>query len=85
MGESVRGKSSDPTPSQPPRQPAPPRIVEQPRAAPAPQPVAVAEPKAAAEANSSDASGGWADIIWQKWRWGVFIAIAVIVSRLSSS
>jgi hypothetical protein len=43
------------------------------------------EAKAVAEASSSDATGGWADVIWQKWRWGLFIAIAVIVSRLSSS
>jgi len=84
MGESVRGKSSDPTPSQPPK-----RIAEQPRATQNPQPVAVpptaAESKAVVEASSSSASGGWADIVWQKWRWGLFIAIAVIVSRLSSS
>jgi ubiquitin-conjugating enzyme E2 J2 len=88
MGESVRGKSSDPTPSQPSQQSTH-SIVEQPRAVPNPQPAA-AHPattgsKAVVEANSSDASGGWADVIWQKWRWGLFIAIAVIVSRLSSS
>ncbi|EPQ56697.1 UBC-like protein [Gloeophyllum trabeum ATCC 11539] len=32
---------------------------------------------------------GWADawrqIIWEKWRWGLLIALAVIVSRVSSS
>ena len=85
MGESVRGKSSDRTPSQPPQQSTPPRVVEQPRAAQTPQPVATpttAESKAVVEANST---GGWADVIWQKWRWGLFIAVAVIVSRLSSS
>ena len=89
MGESVRGKSPDPTPSQPPQQSTPRRIIEQLRAAPNPQPVATppttAESKAVVEASSSNASGGWADVIWQKWRWGLFIAIAVIVSRLSSS
>ncbi|KAF9779216.1 UBC-like protein [Thelephora terrestris] len=89
MGESARGKSSDPAPSQPPQQSTPQRIAEQPRAVPAPQPAvsssSKAETKAVAEASSSDATGGWADVIWQKWRWGLFIAIAVIVSRLSSS
>jgi len=89
MGESVRGKSSDPSPSQPPQKPTPPHIIEQPRAAPNPQPGAAppsaTDSKAVTVASSSDASGGWADVIWQKWRWGPFIAIAVIVSRLSSS
>jgi len=89
MGESARGKSSDPTTSQPPQQPTPHHTVEQPQVVPTSQPASMSqsttEAKTAAEANSSDSSGGWADIIWQKWRWGVFIAIAVIVSRLSSS
>lgn len=89
MGESARGKSSDPTTSQPPQQSTSHPIAEQPRVAPTSQP-AVAPPsttdsKVLVEANSSDASGGWADLIWQKWRWGLFIAIAVVVSRLSSS
>ena len=87
MGESVRGKSSDTTPSQ--SQSTPRRVVEQSRGAPSPQsapvPPATAESKAVVEASSSNASSGWADLIWQKWRWGLFIAIAVIVSRLSSS
>lgn len=33
--------------------------------------------------------GGWAmsirHLLWEKWRWGVVLALAVIVSRLSSS
>ncbi|KAF8511818.1 UBC-like protein [Hysterangium stoloniferum] len=28
---------------------------------------------------------GWRDFIWEKWRWGALIAIAVLVSRLSSN
>lgn len=87
MGESVRGKPADTTPSQP--QSTPQRAVEQLRAALNPQhvaaPPATTDPKAVVEASSSNTSGGWADIIWQKWRWGLFIAVAVIVSRLSSS
>jgi len=27
---------------------------------------------------------GWRTLIWEKWRWGVLIALAVLVSRLSS-
>lgn len=27
----------------------------------------------------------WGQLIWEKWRWGVLIAVAVIVSRFSSS
>jgi len=88
MGESARGKSSDTTPSQLPQQPTPHHIVEQPRVVliqPAIPPQSTTEAKTVADGDSSDASGGWADLIWQKWRWGLFIAIAVIVSRLSSS
>jgi len=86
MGEPARGKSPDPTSSQLPQQSTPHHITEQPRAIPGSQPAqSTAEAKTVAEANSSDASGGWADLLWQKWRWGLFIAIAVIVSRLSSS
>lgn len=29
-------------------------------------------------------SASWRQIIWEKWRWGVLIALAVIVSRLSA-
>jgi ubiquitin-conjugating enzyme E2 J2 len=27
----------------------------------------------------------WGQILWDKWRWGVLIALAVVVSRLSSA
>jgi len=29
-------------------------------------------------------TAGWQQIIWEKWRWGVLIALAVLVSRFSS-
>jgi len=35
--------------------------------------------------SGSEPTGGWAELLWQKWRWGLFIALAVVVSRLSSS
>ncbi|TDL23815.1 UBC-like protein [Rickenella mellea] len=28
---------------------------------------------------------GWGQIIWEKWRWGILIALAVLVSRFSST
>ncbi|KAF9225791.1 UBC-like protein [Gyrodon lividus] len=30
-------------------------------------------------------AASWRQVIWEKWRWGVLIVLAVIVSRLSSS
>jgi len=35
--------------------------------------------------SGGEGTGGWVELFWQKWRWGLFIAIAVVVSRLSSS
>jgi len=35
--------------------------------------------------SGSEGTGGWVELLWQKWRWGLFIAVAVVVSRLSSS
>jgi ubiquitin-conjugating enzyme E2 J2 len=29
-------------------------------------------------------AAGWRTMIWEKWRWGALIALAVVVSRLSS-
>lgn len=28
---------------------------------------------------------GWGQLIWDKWRWGLLIAVAVLLSRLSTS
>ncbi|KAF8842332.1 ubiquitin-conjugating enzyme E2 6 [Paxillus ammoniavirescens] len=30
-------------------------------------------------------AASWRQVVWEKWRWGVLIALAVIVSKLSSS
>lgn len=30
-------------------------------------------------------TASWRQVIWEKWRWGVLIALAVIVSKISSS
>lgn len=59
----------------------------------------VASPHSAAASNGAAGSGdaasgkgasvGWTvsirHLLWEKWRWGVVLALAVIVSRLSSS
>jgi ubiquitin-conjugating enzyme E2 J2 len=29
-------------------------------------------------------AGAWGRLVWDKWRWGVLIAFAVVVSRISS-
>lgn len=60
---------------------------------PLPAPTASAVDKAApANLPNNNARGtvgawaaGWRDLIWEKWRWGALIAIAVLVSRLSSN
>ncbi|KIK55277.1 hypothetical protein GYMLUDRAFT_48000 [Collybiopsis luxurians FD-317 M1] len=38
-----------------------------------------------AAAGAAEAAMSWGQILWDKWRWGVLIAIAVVVSRLSSA
>ena len=38
---------------------------------------------------AGDGSRGWAatwrQVVWDKWRWGVLIALAVVVSRITTS
>ncbi|KAF5359080.1 hypothetical protein D9757_013288 [Collybiopsis confluens] len=34
---------------------------------------------------AAGAAISWGEVLWDKWRWGVLIAIAVVVSRLSSA
>ncbi|PBK98889.1 ubiquitin-conjugating enzyme E2 6 [Armillaria gallica] len=35
-------------------------------------------------ANAVGWASGWSQLFWQKWRWGILIALAVIVSKISS-
>ena len=28
---------------------------------------------------------GWGQLLWEKWRWGLLIAVAVVISRFSST
>jgi len=57
-----------------------------------PKPAAVARPRkgrAVSTTGAGDGSRGWAttwrEVVWDKWRWGVLIALAVVVSRITSS
>lgn len=34
--------------------------------------------------NAAGWASGWSQLFWQKWRWGILIALAVIVSKISS-
>ncbi|KIP03433.1 hypothetical protein PHLGIDRAFT_121586 [Phlebiopsis gigantea 11061_1 CR5-6] len=99
MGQKERGKAPEATPT--PSQLSPvistspslavPMVGGYPPSAPATPiinnaPSGPLEPTAPARDNGG---GNWTvslrQIIWEKWRWGVVLALAVIVSRLSSS
>lgn len=90
MGEKERGSPSTNTPppiAQPPAQPiAPPAL---------PTNSTTTDPNALSRPGQSGANGeaaanarGWADawrqVFWEKWRWGVILALALVVSRMSS-
>ena len=93
MGERERGRPSTPTvapttvtptPAPVPTAPAPP---PQPAQNPLPAIVAASPSSRKAEDNAAAAVGwasGWGTLFWQKWRWGILIALAVIVSKISS-
>jgi ubiquitin-conjugating enzyme E2 J2 len=59
---------------------------------PAPKTGGVVRPRkgrAVSTTGAGDGSRGWAatwrQVVWDKWRWGVLIAVAVVVSRITSS
>ena len=44
----------------------------------------------AAAASAGDGSGrgiagSWRALVWEKWRWGVFIAFAIVLSRIMTA
>jgi ubiquitin-conjugating enzyme E2 J2 len=45
--------------------------------------------RAVSTTGAGDGSRGWAatwrEVVWDKWRWGVLIALAVVVSRITTS
>jgi len=73
-------------PPEPSRKTQPSQTDEQPSVAlPAPVAPSSTNDGNKSKESGSEAGGGWVELLWQKWRWGLFIAIAVVVSRLSSS
>jgi len=87
MGETRNEKSSEPSRASPSSSsPVLTQTAQQPHV---PQSATNAHPSAndgnKVMEGGSDTGGGWVELLWQKWRWGLFIAIAVVVSRLSSS
>jgi len=59
---------------------------------PAPKTVGIVRPRkgrAVSTTGAGDGSHGWAatwrQVVWDKWRWGVLIALAVVVSRITTS
>lgn len=57
-----------------------------------PKTVGVIRPRkgrAVSTTGAGDGSRGWAanwrEVVWEKWRWGVLIALAVIVSRITTT
>lgn len=45
-----------------------------------------AKPKTTDDASgAAEVAMSWGQVLWEKWRWGVLIALAVVVSRLSSA
>ncbi|KAF8906120.1 UBC-like protein [Mucidula mucida] len=84
MAEKERGKAPEPAKPKP-----------TPIAAPIPNPTPVPTlvptiPATTSPRKADDAAAavgwasGWGTLFWQKWRWGILIALAVIVSRISS-
>jgi ubiquitin-conjugating enzyme E2 J2 len=58
----------------------------------APKTAGVVRPRkgrAVSTTGAGDGSRGWAatwrEVVWDKWRWGVLIALAVVVSRITTS
>jgi len=79
MGERDRGKPDIPPP------PSPPPLTVTPAAPVVSDALkATSANNAAAAKPAEEASGAWGRVIWDRWRWGLFIALAVIVSRLTT-
>ncbi|KAL1745177.1 UBC-like protein [Schizophyllum fasciatum] len=78
MGEKERGRPDKPAPL--------PTPAPTPASAPSPAVTAgAAQPNAAGEAKKAgEAATSWGAMLWEKWRWGVLIVLAVMVSRISA-
>jgi len=85
MGQKERGVPDAPTVTAATNQPQPRTSTPQiPHQVPAPRP-----PGALADNGAGRGGLGWAttwrDLIWNRWRWGVLLAVAVLVSRLTAT
>ncbi|TRM56475.1 ubiquitin-conjugating enzyme/RWD-like protein [Schizophyllum amplum] len=87
MGEKERGKApSPPAPAPPAAASSAVGAAGAPGARPAPAnsagSAAGANPPAGANAPAAG-TGSWGAVLWEKWRWGVLIVLAIMVSRIS--
>lgn len=98
MGEKERGTpdtpEAKPEPSESTTTPTAARLplIPPPKVVAAPKTAGVARPRkgrAVSTTGAGDGSRGWAatwrQVVWDKWRWGVLIALAVIVSRITTT
>lgn len=90
MGEKERGSPSTTTPP-PAAQPPAPSIAQPalPTSSTTTDPSALSRPaQSGANGEAAANARGWADawrqVFWEKWRWGVILALALAVSRMSS-
>ncbi|KAJ7691966.1 ubiquitin-conjugating enzyme/RWD-like protein [Mycena rosella] len=78
-----------PNMGQQPHQAPSPQPLFAPSAAPAAPPVPAAGAPSDKAAAPSDDAGAWTTslgrVLWEKWRWGLFLVLAVMVSRFSSA
>ncbi|KAL1673114.1 UBC-like protein [Schizophyllum commune] len=81
MGEKERGRADKPpTPPPAPSQSASSTAAQAAPSAPG-HPANAAQP--ANGAQPAPAPGAWGAALWEKWRWGVLIVLAVLLSRMS--
>ncbi|KZT25177.1 UBC-like protein [Neolentinus lepideus HHB14362 ss-1] len=91
MGEKERGKvvTPDPTPSASTLPPQLSHVTDAIVAESTPQSSAVRASQGGEKPKGTGTGAGWAEawrqVIWEKWRWGLLIALAVVVSRVSTS
>jgi ubiquitin-conjugating enzyme E2 J2 len=98
MGEKERGTPDTPEPKPEPSESTTPTarlpLIPAPKVGQvvAPKTAGVARPRkgrAVSTTGAGDGSRGWAatwrQVVWDKWRWGVLIALAVVVSRITTT
>jgi ubiquitin-conjugating enzyme E2 J2 len=98
MGEKERGTPDTPEPKPEPSESTAPTarlpLIPPPKVGlvAAPKTAGVVRPRkgrAVSTTGAGDGSLGWAatwrQVVWDKWRWGVLIALAVVVSRITTT